>query len=573
MDQWSDNKDAIGMLSESLKEKVVTNEIAPALKEVKNHKYNFETEILNTGNVWNNDSKNGESGSAFGLDKIFQSSDSGNIAEGLELDLGNIMLETHNLESPAWKHADYDGVAASVNDNNNDWKFFVFDEREIDSMLQLFVRDFRADKPALRLAPSKLFYLASRFAFFYMPKEKELGTVLLNAFLCEVNQVTQQHPNDMVLCVQWLANVSLLLFYLKKDNKLDDLTVDIQNRCSELMNSLYITICQDAMRRMNENLEEGMVKYTGIQGLEDILRSRSWNLLRRRPTNDASTSPRSTPSASPRSITKIIASTLHLLEVFYIHPLIRAQCIEQLFSWLGARLFNIVISNKKYLSRAAAMETRFNISSLEEWSQTNSPKLQKPFDYPDEDLKVDLISKLLSLVQLLQWLQCLYRLSEDEDPRALQETLESLDALNPRQIYTAAKLYRPDITETKVSKTFLKKLDAFHEEKLREKIDSSDKGDVSYEFELLKDETVFSPLKLPTKAQLINAYSYIVSGNGFNEDRKIVFQPHVSNILIDKLEENGLSMERAELPTSVFEDELQRREWRPDQEVEELLST
>ncbi|EPX73768.1 uncharacterized protein SOCG_02986 [Schizosaccharomyces octosporus yFS286] len=531
---------------------------------LKSSNYNMENEIFNTVGIWNNDSPNGMQGS-------FQK-DSGpeNKGSGLELDLGNIMLETHNLDPTKWNTERYSQDGAGVNDNSYDWQYFVFDEREIGSMLRLFVQEFRPDRPSMRLAPAKLFYLASRFAYTYMPKSKNIGHDLLTGFLDSVHQVIQTNTEDMVLCVMWLANVCLLEFYLQRDTRLEELTGQIQQECNQLISEIYCLVCKDAIRRMEENLEEGMLKYTGIQGLDSILHSRSWNFLRRRNTYDH-LSPRSTPSASPRSITKIIASTLHLLEVFYVHPLLRIQCIEQLYRWLGVRLFNRVVSTKKYHSRAAAMEIRFNVSSLEEWSQTNSVKLRKPIDYPGEDFRVSLTPHLTSLTQLLQWLQCLYRLSEENEPEPLQETLESLDALNPRQLYTVAKSYQPNSSETKVSRTFLKRLEVYQREELRKTLETPQDDGIVNEFELTKDETQLQTLNLPTKAQLANAYSSISSGNAFNNDRKILFQPHVSNDIIDRLEENGISMDRAEIPTSVFEDELAKREWRPDQEVEELM--
>ncbi|WBW75385.1 Golgi Ras-interacting protein with DIL domain [Schizosaccharomyces osmophilus] len=532
---------------------------------LKSSNYNMENDIFNTVDIWNNDSPNGMQ------ESLQKDGGSANKSSGLELDLGNIMLETHNLDSTKWNTDKYTQDSAGINDNSYDWKYFVFDEREIGSMLRLFVQEFRPDRPSLRLAPAKLFYLASRFAYSYMPKSKNIGHDLLTGFLDSVHQVIQTNTEDMVLCVMWLANVCLLVFYLQRDTRLEELTGQIQHECYQLISEIYFLVCKDAIRRMDEHLEKGMLKYTGIQGLDSILHSRSWNFLRRRHITDNPLSPRSTPSASPRNITKIIASTLHLLEVFYVHPLIRIQCIEQLYHWLGMRLFNRVLSTKKYHSRAAAMEIRFNISSLEEWSQTNSVKLKKPIDYPGEDFRVSLTPHLTSLTHLLQWLQCLYRLSEENEPEALQETLESLDALNPRQFLTVAKSYQPNNSEAKVSRTFLKRLEVYHREELRKTLESAHDDGVVNEFELTKDENQLQPLNLPTKAQLANAYSSITSGNAFNNDRKVLFQPHVSNDIIDRLEENGISMDRAELPTSVFEDELAKREWRPDQEVEELM--
>ena len=61
-----------------------------------------------------------------------------------------------------------------------------------------------------------------------------------------------------------------------------------------------------------------------------------------------------------------------MLDLYDIHSVITAQITSQLLYWLGAELFNRVLSNRKYLARTKAMQIRMNISILEDWARTNN---------------------------------------------------------------------------------------------------------------------------------------------------------------------------------------------------------
>ncbi|EEB07852.1 fungal protein [Schizosaccharomyces japonicus yFS275] len=488
----------------------------------------------------------------------------------LEVDLANLSLEQKQTSKQPQDYYAKNGLR--VNDNDYDWMFFVFDERELGTMFNVFVTAFRAERAEFRLAPSKLFYLAARYAYLYTPKEKRLLNRLIEGFLATVWSTVEADPTNMVLGTMWISNCVLLYYYLHRDSKLVEATRELQEEITRVVPRIYSLVYKDAIRRMDEAIVAGMLNYAGLEGL-DPSASRSWNLLRRHSSVRRPGSPRSAPVASPRNLTKVFASTLHLMELFYIHPLIRIQCIEQLFTWFGARLFNLLLVNKKYHSRAYAMEIRFNVASVEEWIQKHNIDLTHPTDYSEVGLPMkDLSSYLQPVVQLLQWLQCLSRLSADRDPDALRETVRSFSALSPHQVISVAKSYKLDSSEARLTGSFYKVLNEYEQEWERERITSMPNSSNKTKLEPMRlDENRILPFVFPTFQELVQAYSPSASPNVFAKEREYLYKPYVSNYMIDLLETSGITMERAELPVSIFENEAWKKEWRPEVEEEELF--
>ena len=83
-------------------------------------------------------------------------------------------------------------------------------------------------------------------------------------------------------------------------------------------------------------------------------------------------SPKRKAQVSPRNITSLLSSTLFVLDLYDVHSVIIAQILSQLHYWLGAEIFNRIMSNKRYLARTKAMQIRMNISTLEDWARTNN---------------------------------------------------------------------------------------------------------------------------------------------------------------------------------------------------------
>ena len=157
----------------------------------------------------------------------------------------------------------------------------------------------------------------------------------------------------------------------------------------------------------------------------------------------------------------VASSTLFVLDLYDVHSVITAQIVSQLIYWIGAELFNRIMSNRKYLARTKAMQIRMNISTLEDWARLNN---RQPEHYEQGEMKssgettVEATRRHLApVIQLLQWLQCFSSLGAD-DLEALVGTLQQLKSLSPQQLIHAATHYRPEVGEKGLPKSATKYL-------------------------------------------------------------------------------------------------------------------
>ncbi|KAG0349102.1 hypothetical protein BG004_001927 [Podila humilis] len=151
------------------------------------------------------------------------------------------------------------------------------------------------------------------------------------------------------------------------------------------------------------------------------------------PTLNRPPSPRQR-KISPRTITTMLSSLLFVMQTYDIHPDIINYVIAQLLHFVACEVFNRMMTTKKLLSRSKALQTRLNLSILEDWIRLNnlSPKLSEQFE---------------PLVQLLQLLQVL---SLQEDFPTWVETLKKLGLLNPTQVKRVVNGYRFEVNEPRL---------------------------------------------------------------------------------------------------------------------------
>ncbi len=228
-------------------------------------------------------------------------------------------------------------------------------------------------------------------------------------------------------------------------------------------------IIRDAERRIDKVLDAAMLDHETIPGFEDITFQNEWKIFKRKnqvkeePVEKRyrPPSPKARAKPSPRNVTSLLSSTLFVLDLYDIHSVITAQILAQLLYWIGAELFNRIMSNRKYLARTKAMQIRMNISSLEDWARVNN---RQPEHYEHGSMTssgettIDSArTHLAPVIQLLQWLQCFSSLAPD-DFEALVGTLQQLTRLTPQQLLHAAQHYRPEVGEKGLPKSAKKYL-------------------------------------------------------------------------------------------------------------------
>ncbi|KAF8455279.1 hypothetical protein BDZ91DRAFT_786403 [Kalaharituber pfeilii] len=374
-------------------------------------------------------------------------------AINLEVDLSSLGLD-EQAESPDEEELD-DGQEF-IWDKCLPDQMFVFQEHDLDRMLDVIITNMLPQRsPSQKPVPANVLFLSARYAHYHA--SPELLTRLLNVAMDKINDVIELHQWDMTILAFWLSNATILLHYLKKDVGLQVSTVDFQLHISELINEIFILILRDAERRMDKVLDSAMLDHETIPGLEDVHFQNEWRLFKKKKSPDPLAtdkalrppSPKQRAKPSPRNITSLLSSTLFVLDLYDIHSVITAQVLGQLFYWLGAELFNRIMSNRKYLARTKAMQIRLNISTLEDWARTNN---REPEHYESGSLTttgenvIDAAKKHLApVVQLLQWLQCFSSLGDDLE--AMKATLQQLPRLTPQQLIHASKSYRPEVGE------------------------------------------------------------------------------------------------------------------------------
>jgi hypothetical protein len=351
---------------------------------------------------------------------------------------------------------------------------FVFQENELERILDIVITNMTPQRsPSQKPVPANMIFLGARYAHYHASREL-LANLLVTA-MEKINDVVGRHQWDMTILAFWMSNATLLLHYLKKDAELVEATTEFQAQLAELINEIFILIVRDAERRLDKVLDVAMLDHETIPGFEDITFQNEWKLFKRRKEVKEEPlekrlrppSPKQRAKPSPRNVTSLLSSTLFVLDLYDVHSVITAQIISQLIYWLGAELFNRIMSNRKYLARTKAMQIRMNISTLEDWARQNN---RQPEHYEKGEMKstgentVDAARRHLApVIQLLQWLQCFSSLGAD-DLEALVGTLQQLRALSPQQLIHAATHYRPEVGEKGLPKSAMKYLAAIQKE-------------------------------------------------------------------------------------------------------------
>ncbi|ERF75225.1 hypothetical protein EPUS_00017 [Endocarpon pusillum Z07020] len=345
-------------------------------------------------------------------------------------------------------------------------QMFVFQNGDLHRILELIITNMTPQRsPSQKPVPANLLFLMARYAHYHMTGS--LLEELLSAAMDKINDVVERQQWDMTMLAFWISNATLLLHYLKKDAGLLQATTKMQLELAELINEIFILIIRDAERRMNKVLETAMLDHETIPGLtDDIHFQGEWNVFKSKSkTKDVPPekrfrppSPKRRAQTSPRNITSLLSSTLFVLDLYDVHSVIISQILAQLLYWLGAELFNRVMTTKRFLSRTKAMQIRMNVSQLEDWARSNN---RQPEHYENGSTistgenTVEAARRHLSpVIQLLQWLQCFTSLGEDRE--SLVATLEQLGRLTPTQLIHAVKSYRSEVGEKSLPKAHMK---------------------------------------------------------------------------------------------------------------------
>ena len=352
-------------------------------------------------------------------------------------------------------------------------QMFVFQENELGRILDIIITTMTPQRsPSQKPVPANVLFLAARYAHYHANQEL-LATLLLTA-TDKINAKVERHQWDMTVLAFWISNATLLLHYLKKDTGLLVATTEFQVQLVELINEIFILIIRDAERRIDKVLKASILDHETIP-FDHLEFVGEWNIFKSKsraqpePVSYKPPPPNKRAQLSPRNVTSLLSSTLFVLDLYDIHSVIIAQILGQLFYWIGAELFNHILSNKAFLARTKAMQIRMNISVLEDWARTNN---RFPEHYENGSLStsgentIEAARKHLTpVIQLLQWLQCFSSLDYSTGSQdSLENTLKQLTLLTPHQLLHSTSHYRYEKEERTLPKIARKRLIALRNE-------------------------------------------------------------------------------------------------------------
>ncbi|KAM0276065.1 hypothetical protein ACHAQH_007119 [Verticillium albo-atrum] len=396
-------------------------------------------------------------------------------ARDLEVDLGNVGIDDQPEEPDEFEEEqpEFDW-SRCLHD-----QMFVFQEHELDRILDIIITNMRPQRsPTQKPVPANMIFLSARYAHYH--SSSDLLAKLLISAMDKINDVVEEYQWDMTILAFWISNATLLLHYLKKDAGLMEATGEFQAQLAELINEIFILIVRDAERRLDKVLDAAMLDHETIPGFENITFQNEWRIFKRKAQVKEEPiekrfrppSPKQKAKPAPRNVTSLLSSTLFVLDLYDIHSVITSQITSQLLYWIGAELFNRIMSNRKYLARTKAMQIRMNVSLLEDWARSNN---RQPEHYEGGETRstgettIDAARRHLApVIQLLQWLQVFSSLDAD-DLEALVGTLQQLKRMSPQQLIHAAQHYRPEVGEKGLPKSALKYLNAIQQEHDRRK--------------------------------------------------------------------------------------------------------
>ncbi|KAI8348015.1 DIL domain-containing protein [Choanephora cucurbitarum] len=311
--------------------------------------------------------------------------------------------------------------------------------------------------------PANVIFLSARYAHYCF--SKELLHTLLSSAISKLSRIIKKCSQETQLLSFWIANISQLTIYLKKDLGLSTSTLSKQQELSEVISEAYTSCMIEIQKRLVRVLNASIMEYTSICELDNTELANSWSRFLKRSSSliirssyemstrssvsekrssidslssistEATAFSRSTSSssllASPCAIGQFLSGIYDMLQSYHIPSALVIQALAQLLHYLSCEIFNRILANEKYLNRSRAIQIRMNVSVIEDWIHSN--KLPSS------------LNKLLEpLLQLLQFLQCLSQLN---DVLVFKSTIQKFDQLSTLQVKRCVQHYQYEVDE------------------------------------------------------------------------------------------------------------------------------
>lgn len=312
-------------------------------------------------------------------------------------------------------------------------QMMVFERKQIPTIISMVCTNLRIphvtrSSNAAKFATANTIYLCARYAHYY--SEKTTLSELFNSFFTEARNVIDNPnmSNDLSFHAYWLANLSQLLYYLRKDPAILNSFFGYETSLIPLIQSVYHHLVVETRDRLLKTCIESIGSYDSVQlshgklekrsksakssidGLDgnsgsnggflkilgikkvsepsldkDILDSPlndTSSVEKKRSSSDSSSSrvsgkltkffmsamrPNPPKTLSPRTLLTHLASTMFVLQSYMLHPFYQSQIIEQQIYTLGSELFNAYLDERIPCCRSKGLSVRMNLTVVEEW--------------------------------------------------------------------------------------------------------------------------------------------------------------------------------------------------------------
>lgn len=387
---------------------------------------------------------------------------------------------------------------------------------------------------------------------------------------------------DILLLSYWLSVTQFIHFYFCR-SKIYHSFPNFLQEIIDLIQSLIIALSFSISHRMNLLVDDCILNYSNLVNLskESYIKKKINNdkFSRKINTYDDVLRILYPPSElemmkpSPLKYIHIIGALDYVLELYDINEIFKIQTFFKVFYYNNCIIFNKIIGQKKYCSRASAIQIRLNLSNIEDWlrshnfqcksieSITNTNDLlgssniilrnlvlnsSDPRNAKNPNYSIFYYNSLYFIgrtqykptFELLEWLQCVSSLNTKD---SLMNTIQNFEYLNFAQMYKVMKkLYVHEECEPKFTKEMIEMVKNLY---LKDDTMSNLPKSLHYLTSkkiALKEPNIYLnpnhvfPVSLPNINELNDSYGNIYSSK--NNLKKRDFQPFISIDVIDDIE-------------------------------------
>ncbi|KAG7660745.1 uncharacterized protein J8A68_005707 [[Candida] subhashii] len=427
---------------------------------------------------------------------------------------------------------------------------------------------------------------------------------------------------DIVSLSYWLSCLQFLHFYFTKNeiySKFPQFLQEIIN----LVQSLIATLSFSINSRLNLLVDECLLDFINLVDVSNVLYAKDWNLFKSKSTLHPSTyddildmlyppNERELMKPSPIRYIQVLGALDYVLKIHQVDNLLKIQTFSQVFYYINCIIFNRIISQNKYCSRAKAIQIRLNISTIEDWLRSHNMKVYKPDaiggieklvppetklnnllqleeqkDEPDKKPSTTTQKKnphylqfyynslyhvgknqLTPTIELLQWLQCLSSL-HDED--SFINTINQFDSLNYYQLLKIVnKLYKYEINESKFPKKLIQLLKKLVSQQGEQQIQTgflhymTQSTFLSKEVYIYLNPNFIFSVALPNITELIDNYGSGIGGVKILRGKK--YQPSLPIGIMDDIDEILTENKNSQLAEYDYERQEQDMDYNDDEE-------